>query len=247
MERAQTEEPVGLTAGLTVYKLCGPGQVTEPFLSLWSFHCDSWSKIQGFCGDWKIRLGPSRSQQVLRKWEPILNHSTNNSDSYHSPSISWNHYCHLKVTQFSSIGPRELLVNNQHGDRLSVKNSIFSVSFKVALLITFSGGPLLPETFAKHPKRCMWQKAMQTSQREPAGLWAVLVLPRPKLLRFDPDLASCGLTLFHEAKSNVVSVESGARHPGLNPGSTYLNTRPSAKLLNHLKPQCSYSENGERK
>lgn len=132
------------------------------------------------------------------------------------------------MTQFSSSGPRELLVNNQHGNSLFFKHSIFPVSFKVALLSTLSGGPLLPETFAKHPKRCVWQKAMQTGQRELAGLWTVLVQPRPKLLRFDSDLASCCLNLFTKQNLTWLSVESGAKHPGLNPGSTYLNVSPSA-------------------
>lgn len=78
----------------------------------------------------------------------------------------------------------------------SLKHNVSPVSFKAALLRTLSGGPLFPESFTELLKRCVQKKDTQTSQGEPAGLWAVLVQRRPKLLRCDSDLASGYLSLF---------------------------------------------------
>ena len=106
-----------------------------------------------------------------------------------------------------------------------------------------------PKPLPKPLWRCVSQEDAATGQGDPAAVRAVLVQPRPKLLRPDSDLASRSVSLF--TKEDPVG-HSGCKHgiwslpvcQGSMPDTTTLNCVTLGKLPHYLKPQCSHLENG---
>ena len=97
----------------------------------------------------------------------------------------------------------------------------------------------------------MSQEDAATGQGDPAAVQAVLVQPRPKLLRSDSDLAPRSVSLF--TKEDPVGY-TGCKHglwslPVCQDSmldTTTLNCVTLGKLPDYLKPQCSHLENGRQ-